>query len=108
MHAGPVQAERNRDLSQGCRSCRTSASAQDLGEYDGVIVFRVARSVDEGEGSGACAPTKLAELVSLPGQLLRIPAAKAVEARWVVVEPTTKLAARRQLLRPLIQARPRT
>src|SRR6185437_14490681 len=86
-------------------SSRTPAPAQDLREHDGVVVLRVARSVDKRQRPRTRAPPQLAKLVALASELVRVSAAELRETSRVVIEPAAKLAARRELSRPLAELR---
>src|SRR4051812_2954639 len=90
-----------------CGSARVSGIriADQLGDDDRVVVLLIACGVDDRDGTAPCATSQLEDVIAPVGELATVSRAKLIEPGGVMGEPAAKVVARRELARPLVEAR---
>src|SRR5215469_10571936 len=81
---------------------RLGSAGEQIPQHDGLIMEFVARAEHERQWALPRQPPQLLELLRFARQFRLITAAELVPAAWIVAEPPSQLAARCELLHPVV------
>src|SRR3954451_21713250 len=88
-----------------CSRAERSCIAHDVCDDDSVVVLLVACGVDDRDGPAPCATSQFEDVIAPVDELATVSRAKLIEPGGVMGKPAAQLVARRELTRPLVEAR---